>query len=67
MSTEASLLAGNKLIELGGARASLAEHGLDRYWRNARVHTLHDPVRWKYHAIGDYYLNDTLPPRRSYL
>lgn len=67
LSTEASLLAGNKLIELGGARASLAEHGLDRYWRNARVHTLHDPVRWKYHAIGDYYLNDTLPPRRSYL
>ncbi|WP_313551666.1 SfnB family sulfur acquisition oxidoreductase [Pseudomonas sp.] len=67
LSTDASLLASNKLIELGGARASLAEHGLDRYWRNARVHTLHDPVRWKYHAIGNYYLNDTLPPRRSYL
>jgi SfnB family sulfur acquisition oxidoreductase len=67
LSTEVSLLAGNKLIELGGARASLSEQGLDRYWRNARVHTLHDPVRWKYHAIGNYYLNDVLPPRRSYL
>ena len=65
--TEVSLLAGNKLIELGGARASLAEDGLDRFWRNARVHTLHDPVRWKYHAIGNYHLNDQLPPRKGYL
>jgi SfnB family sulfur acquisition oxidoreductase len=67
LGTEVSLLAGNKLIELGGARASLAEDGLDRFWRNARVHTLHDPVRWKYHAIGNYYLNDQLPPRKGYL
>ncbi|MNP01294.1 Dibenzothiophene desulfurization enzyme C [compost metagenome] len=65
ITTEVSLLAGSKLIELGGSRASLAELGLDRHWRNARVHTLHDPVRWKYHAVGDYYLNDRLPPRRG--
>lgn len=67
LGTDASLLAGNKLIELGGARAALAEDGLDRFWRNARVHTLHDPVRWKYHAIGNYHLNDQLPPRKGYL
>ncbi|HBP3039093.1 SfnB family sulfur acquisition oxidoreductase, partial [Pseudomonas aeruginosa] len=52
---------------LGGSRACLAELGLDRHWRNARVHTLHDPVRWKYHAVGDYYLNGRLPPRRGTL
>lgn len=67
LGTDISLLAGNKLIELGGTRASLAEDGLDRFWRNARVHTLHDPVRWKYHAIGNYHLNDQLPPRTGYL
>lgn len=67
LSTEISLAAGTKLIELGGARASLAEHGLDRHWRNARTHTLHDPVRWKYHAIGNYHLNDVLPPRKGYI
>lgn len=67
LGTDVSLLAGNKLIELGGARAALAEDGLDRFWRNARVHTLHDPVRWKYHAIGNYHLNDQLPPRKGYL
>ncbi|XXF06899.1 SfnB family sulfur acquisition oxidoreductase [Pseudomonas sp. D2-3] len=65
ISTETSLLLGSKLLELAGSRATLAEHGLDRHWRNARTHTLHDPVRWKYHAIGDFYLNDRLPPRRG--
>jgi alkylation response protein AidB-like acyl-CoA dehydrogenase len=53
------------LFELAGSQATLAEHNLDRHWRNARVHTLHDPVRWKYHAIGNYYLNDENPPRRG--
>jgi alkylation response protein AidB-like acyl-CoA dehydrogenase len=67
ITTEVSLLAGSKLIELGGSRASLAELGLDRHWRNARVHTLHDPVRWKYFAVGNYTLNDQLPPRRGTL
>ncbi|MDH4554385.1 SfnB family sulfur acquisition oxidoreductase [Pseudomonas sp. BN417] len=65
LTTEVSLAAGSKLFELSGTRASLAEHNLDRHWRNARVHTLHDPVRWKYHAVGNYYLNGQLPPRRG--
>ncbi|MFS2161844.1 SfnB family sulfur acquisition oxidoreductase [Pseudomonas sp. Pseusp122] len=67
ISTEVSLAAGSTLFELAGSQATLAEHGLDRHWRNARVHTLHDPVRWKYHAIGNYYLNDINPPRRGTL
>ncbi|HEX8595204.1 MAG TPA: SfnB family sulfur acquisition oxidoreductase [Pseudomonas sp.] len=65
ISTEISLAAGSTLFELAGSQATLAEHGLDRHWRNARVHTLHDPVRWKYHAIGNYYLNDQNPPLRG--
>ena len=65
ISTEASLALSSKLLELAGSRATLAEHNLDRHWRNARTHTLHDPVRWKYHAVGNYYLNDVLPPRRG--
>nr|WP_314487962.1 SfnB family sulfur acquisition oxidoreductase [uncultured Pseudomonas sp.] len=67
LSTEVSLLASEKLFELAGSRASLAEFNLDRHWRNARVHTLHDPVRWKYHAIGAYRLNGTLPARHSWI
>ena len=65
ISTEISLAAGTTLFELAGSQATLAEHNLDRHWRNARVHTLHDPVRWKYHAIGNYYLNAENPPRRG--
>ncbi|WP_095946395.1 SfnB family sulfur acquisition oxidoreductase, partial [Pseudomonas sp. ACN8] len=60
LTTEISLLASEKLLELAGSRATLAEFNLDRHWRNARVHTLHDPVRWKYHAVGAYRLNGTL-------
>jgi alkylation response protein AidB-like acyl-CoA dehydrogenase len=60
------LLASEKLFELAGSAATLASHNLDRHWRNARVHTLHDPVRWKYHAVGNYALNGTPPPRHSW-
>ncbi|MBC3300130.1 SfnB family sulfur acquisition oxidoreductase [Pseudomonas sp. SWRI18] len=65
LSTEISLAASSTLFELAGSQATLAEHGLDRHWRNARVHTLHDPVRWKYHAVGNYYLNEANPPLRG--
>jgi len=67
LTTEISLLASEKLLELAGSRATLAEFNLDRHWRNARVHTLHDPVRWKYHAVGAYRLNGTLPARHSWI
>jgi SfnB family sulfur acquisition oxidoreductase len=64
--TEAAILSTNKLFELAGTQSTLAKYQLDRLWRNARTHTLHDPVRWKYHAIGNYYLNNVLPPRHPW-
>ncbi|CAN5657621.1 SfnB family sulfur acquisition oxidoreductase [soil metagenome] len=67
LTTTASLDAGTRLFELAGTGATLDGLGLDRFWRNARTHTLHDPVRWKYHAIGNYYLNDRFPPRHGAL
>ncbi|MDF5979677.1 hypothetical protein P4114_23665 [Pseudomonas aeruginosa] len=67
LSTEISLAASEKLFELAGSRATLAEFNLDRHWRNARTHTLHDPVRWKVHAVGDYYLNGARPARHSWI
>lgn len=63
--TEAALAAANKLHELAGTRSTLAEYDLDRYWRNVRVHSLHDPVRWKYAAIGNFHLNGVKPPRHG--
>src|ERR1700722_533342 len=64
-STEAALFVTSKLIELAGSSATLSKHGLDRHWRNARTHTVHDPVRWKYRAVGDYWLNGVNPPRHG--
>ena len=66
-STETALKASSKLIELAGSRGSQREDGLDRFWRNARVHTLHDASRWKYYFIANHLLNGVLPPRRGTL
>ena len=66
-STETALKASSKLIELAGSRGSQREDGLDRFWRNARVHTLHDASRWKYYFIANHVLNGVLPPRRGTL
>ncbi|MBX8539873.1 SfnB family sulfur acquisition oxidoreductase [Pseudomonas cichorii] len=67
LTTEISLQASEKLFELAGSRATLAQYNLDRHWRNARVHTLHDPVRWKYYAVGAWHLNGTQPARHSWI
>lgn len=66
LSTEIAITATNKLFELAGTRSTLAEHGLDRHWRNARTHTLHDPVRWKYSILGKYFLNGEKPPLHAW-
>jgi SfnB family sulfur acquisition oxidoreductase len=66
LTTEIALLAGEKLFELAGTQSTLSEHNFDRHWRNARTHTLHDPVRWKYHLVGNYYLNGVKPARHAW-
>jgi SfnB family sulfur acquisition oxidoreductase len=66
VTTEIAILATNKLFELAGTQSTLGKYNLDRHWRNARTHTLHDPVRWKYYAIGNYYLNNVNPPRHPW-
>jgi SfnB family sulfur acquisition oxidoreductase len=66
LSTEVAIAATNKLFELAGTRSTLAEYNLDRHWRNARTHTLHDPVRWKYAILGNYFLNGVNPPLHAW-
>jgi len=65
-STELSIHASNKLFELAGTRSTLAAEALDRHWRNARTHTLHDPVRWKYAILGNRALNGVNPPLHAW-
>jgi SfnB family sulfur acquisition oxidoreductase len=63
VATEVALSATNRLFELAGTRSTLTPNAFDRHWRNARTHTIHDAARWKYHAVGNYYLNGVKPPR----
>lgn len=62
---EVSVELSSALFEVSGTRSSLAETNLHRHWRNARTHTLHDPVRWKTQHIGRYVLKGTFPPRNG--
>jgi SfnB family sulfur acquisition oxidoreductase len=67
LTTEIAIAATNKLFELGGTRSAMADLNLDRHWRNARTHTLHDPVRWKFYAIGNHHLNGAPPPKHAWI
>ncbi len=53
----------NALFELSGTSSMDEKYNLDRHWRNARIHTLHDPARWKQFHIGNWFVNGVPPPR----
>lgn len=55
------------VLELAGASATDRKYALDRHWRNVRVHSLHDPARWKYVHLGNHTLHGTRPPRLGVL
>ncbi len=56
----------SQFFELTGARSTSQKLGLDRFWRNARVHTLHDPVDVKLRDIGRHALDGQAPEPGSY-
>lgn len=62
----AALEVGNGLFDVTGASSTAARYGYDRYWRNARVHTLHDPVAYKIRDLGRYALLDQIPEPTAY-
>ena len=66
-STRVSVEVASRLFEVAGTRAALAELDLDRHWRNARTHTLHDPAEWKVQHLGRWAIDGTLPPRHGQL
>jgi len=61
-STRAALHVCERLYEVGGAATTQARHNFDRHWRNARTHTTHDALAYKYKAVGDFLLNGRFPP-----
>ena len=66
-STQASVEVSSRLFEVAGTRSALASLNLDRHWRNARTHTLHDPAAWKVQHLGRYAVDGTRPPNHGQL
>jgi alkylation response protein AidB-like acyl-CoA dehydrogenase len=65
--SEVAVEVSSDLFSLSGASAADERHDLSRHWRNARTHASHDPVDWKYHHVGNFELNGTLPPNHGQL
>lgn len=61
VSSKGGLEIATRIFDVMGARSTAAELGFDRYWRNLRTHTLHDPVDYKLRELGDWALNDHAP------
>jgi alkylation response protein AidB-like acyl-CoA dehydrogenase len=66
MAHRAGLQASQELFDLVGARGTRASLGYDRFWRNVRTHTLHDPLDYKLNALGRWALNGELPSPEMY-
>lgn len=64
--TRVGLEVTNRIFELMGARSTSSQYGCDRYWRNLRTFTLHDPVDYKVQDIGNWTLNNKLPKPNFY-
>lgn len=61
--TETALEVTSRIFQVMGARAAAKRrNNFDRFWRNVRTFTLHDPVDWKRHTVGRYLLEDVPPP-----
>lgn len=56
----------NRIFEVTGTRATATKYGFDRYWRDLRTFTLHDPVDYKLRDIGNWVLNHELPAVTQY-
>lgn len=50
------------LFDALGASATLRDTGLDRYWRNARTISSHNPRVYKDRIVGDFAVNGRIPP-----
>lgn len=55
-----------RIFDVTGARSTSERHGFDRFWRNVRVHTLHDPIDYKLRDIGRFVLSGRLPEPTAY-
>lgn len=61
VNTDIGLEVTSGIFEMLGARATGKKHGFDRFWRDIRTHTLHDPVAYKKKEVGRWKLLGQIP------
>jgi len=61
LSTKVALDITSRIFEVIGARGTHPKYGFDRFWRNVRTHSLHDPVAYKIVDVGNHALNGRYP------
>jgi alkylation response protein AidB-like acyl-CoA dehydrogenase len=66
VATDTSLRVTSGVFEVTGAKATSQKVGLDRFWRDIRTHTLHDPVAYKNRELGRFELLDEIPEATWY-
>lgn len=66
VATEAALEVTQDIFDVTGSSSTANSVGLDRYWRNVRTHSLHDPVDYKAVEVGAYFLDGTTQPLSLY-
>jgi alkylation response protein AidB-like acyl-CoA dehydrogenase len=64
--SRAGVRATSEIFALMGTRSAARAHGFDRFWRNARTVSLHDPVDWKHSELGQHVLTGWDPPPGIY-
>jgi SfnB family sulfur acquisition oxidoreductase len=64
---ETALGVATDALDVLGASAADERYGLDRHWRNARTHTLHDPTRWKHVHLGRHLVGGVDPAPGNFL
>jgi alkylation response protein AidB-like acyl-CoA dehydrogenase len=65
-STRVGLDIANRIFEVTGSRATATHYGFDRYWRDLRTFTLHDPADYKLRDVGNWFLNGIYPTPTQY-
>lgn len=59
--TDTGLRVTSGVFEVTGAKSTASKVGLDRFWRDIRTHSLHDPVAYKNRELGRYFLLQETP------
>jgi alkylation response protein AidB-like acyl-CoA dehydrogenase len=66
VTTRVGLEVATRIFDATGARATSASIGLDRFWRDLRTHTLHDPLDYKLRDVGRWWLVGEWPKPSFY-